>query len=131
MATTKIYGLIGFPLGHSFSKKFFTEKFNRENTNAEYRNFEIDDIDKIRGIFNDDSICGLNVTIPYKQAVIPYLTSLDKGAAAIGSVNVIKPIRNNGTFVTRGYNTDVIGFCESIRPHLNTSHKKALVLAEK
>lgn len=128
MARTKIYGLVGFPLGHSFSRNFFTRKFKAEYIDAEYRNFEIDDIDKVRDVITDPSICGLNVTIPYKKAIIPYLDKLDQKAEDIGSVNVIKLNREGDMTVACGYNTDVIGFCDSIRPHLSAKHDKALVL---
>ena len=125
---TKIFGLIGYPLGHSFSRKFFTDKFQKEGINAEYRNFEIADISQVADILQAHNVCGLNVTIPYKQQIIPYLDSLDKDAECIGSVNVIKLTRSNGSLTTTGYNTDVIGFHDSIAPHLHPYHKSALVL---
>ena len=125
---TKIFGLVGYPLGHSFSRRFFTDKFQREDIDAEYRNFEIADISQITDILKDPAICGLNVTIPYKQQIIPYLGRLDKDAEIIGSVNVIKLTRTDGALSTTGYNTDVIGFHNSIAPHLQPHHKSALVL---
>ena len=103
-----LFGLIGFPLKHSFSSKFFTEKFAREGIDAEYLNFEIEDILQIREviIFNQH-LRGLNVTIPYKPDVIPFCDALDETARAVGSVNTI--VRSHdGKLI--GYNTDVYGF---------------------
>lgn len=127
MKDNKIYGLIGFPLGHSFSKSFFNEKFKEEGIHAEYRNFEIGDISQIRQIFSE--VDGLNVTIPYKEMVMPYLSEIDATAEKIGSVNVIKIARcSNGSVRTKGYNTDIIGFSDSIKPYLRSHHQSALVL---
>lgn len=124
----RTFGLIGFPLGHSFSQKFFNEKFRTEHIDAEYKNFEITDISLISDIINDKSIAGLNVTIPYKERVLSFINEIDKEAAEIGSVNVIKIIRNGGKTITKGFNTDIIGFKRSIKPHLRAQHKTALVL---
>lgn len=125
----KKYGLIGYPLGHSFSKNFFNEKFHSENINAEYVNFEIPSIKELPSVLlaNPDLV-GLNVTIPYKEQVIPYLDELDKDAAAIGAVNVIKVLNHKGKTKLIGYNSDVIGFTQSIEPLLESQHKKALIL---
>ena len=124
-----LYGLIGFPLGHSFSAKFFAEKFSRESIDAEYRNFEIEDVRKLLQIVDDyDNLRGLNVTIPHKQAVIPLLDALSDDAKAIGAVNVIRIIRGENKTRLEGHNSDVIGFTESIRPLLRPHHQKALVL---
>ena len=105
----KKYGLIGYPLGHSFSKNFFNEKFHSENIDAEYVNFEIPSIKELPSVLlaNPDLV-GLNVTIPYKEQVISYLDELDKDAAAIGAVNVIKIVRQKGKTRLIGYNSDVI-----------------------
>lgn len=142
------YGLIGFPLKHSFSAKFFTEKFRREEIDAEYLNFEIEDIQEIRRIilFNQ-YLKGLNVTIPYKERVIPFLDGISPEARKIGAVNVIKVDRKPGDmyyYKLTGYNTDYIGFKQSLAPLLNHTsqvytpqsgafhrrplHKKALIL---
>lgn len=87
----KLYGLIGYPLGHSFSKNFFNEKFNSENIDATYVNFEIPSIDYLPGILaSNPELVGFNVTIPYKEQVIRFLDNLDPVAAAIGAVNVVK-----------------------------------------
>lgn len=124
-----LYGLIGHPLGHSFSKKFFNEKFQNEMIDAEYRNFDIDTIESFPTIIEEHSnLRGLNVTIPYKELIIPYLDELSEDAQAIGAVNVIKISRNHGGVHLKGYNSDVIGFTDSIRPLLKPFHKKALIL---
>ena len=117
------YGLIGKTLGHSFSQRYFTEKFAREGLDARYDNYEMPSADGVVDLIaSTPELVGLNVTIPYKQDVIPLLRSLDPDAEAIGAVNVIR-IRD-----MRGFNTDVIGFRESIRPLLQPHHTKALVL---
>ena len=124
------YGLIGYPLGHSFSVGYFNEKFKAEHIDAEYLNFEIPSIDRFMEVVEEHpNLCGLNVPIPYKQQVIPFLDGLDKTAAAIGGVHVIKVIRlPKGKVKLVGYNSDVIGFCQSIEPLLTAHHTHALVL---
>lgn len=126
----KKYGLVGYPLGHSFSKNFFNEKFQSENIDATYVNFEIPSIEEFPKIIQaNPNLAGLNVTIPYKEQVIPYLDELDKDAAAIGAVNVIKPIHDSkGKTKLIGYNSDIIGFTRSIEPLLEPYHQKALIL---
>ena len=125
------YGLVGYPLKHSFSQRFFTGKFDKEKIDAEYLNFEIEEI----GLFPDiiranPSLRGLNVTIPYKEQVIRYLDELDEEAGDIGAVNVIKIIREGDTVKLKGYNSDIIGFRNSIAPLIDAAkhHRKALVL---
>ncbi len=126
---SKIYGLIGYPLTHSFSQNYFNRKFEAEHIDAQYVNFEIPDIGDLMEIISENpNLNGLNVTIPYKEQVIPYLDELDEDAAKIGAVNVIKFIRNKNSVKFKGYNSDIIGFCDSIRPLLNEKRKKALVL---
>jgi shikimate dehydrogenase len=122
------YGLIGYPLGHSFSKRFFTEKFENEQINAIYESYPIDNIQKLTKLIASVELSGLNVTIPYKEQVIPFLDELDNDAAEIGAVNVIKFIRSNNTLTLKGFNTDAIGFENSIRPLLKPHHSKALIL---
>lgn len=124
------YGLIGYPLEHSFSRNYFNEKFENEAINAQYINFEIPTINDFPQILAENpELKGLNVTIPYKEKVIPYLDELDKDALAIGAVNVIKIIPQKGNQSKLvGYNSDVIGFTQSIEPLLEPHHKKALVL---
>lgn len=127
------YGLIGFPLGHSFSAKYFNNKFKVESIDAEYLNFEIENIADIKEVLaNNDNLRGMNVTIPHKENVIPFLDSLSPNAQKIGAVNTIKVIRdpNDSTsYKLEGHNTDYIGFKNSILPLINTHiHTKALVL---
>lgn len=124
------YGLIGYPLKHSFSSKFFGEKFEKEKINAEYNNYEIADINSLPSIISSDStIKGLNVTIPYKEKVLQFLDELDETAEAIGAVNVIKITRKEGKITLKGYNSDLIGFQNSIQPIINPLvHTKALIL---
>ena len=124
-----IYGLLGYPLGHSFSKMYFNEKFQSENILAEYRNFEIEDISLIREVvLTEPNLCGLNVTIPYKESVIKYLDDLDEKAERIGAVNVIKFIRQKNRIRLVGYNSDVVGFKKSIEPLLPIGCADALIL---
>lgn len=123
------YGLIGYPLGHSFSIGYFNEKFRSEGINAEYVNFEIPDIRELPDIIRTNpTLKGLNVTIPYKEKVIPYLDDIDKDAAAIGAVNVVKINRQKNKYRLKGYNSDIIGFTQSIEPLIEPHHKKALIL---
>jgi shikimate dehydrogenase len=124
------YGLIGNPLKHSFSQDFFNDKFMAENINAEYVNFEIPAIEEfILIIKNNPYLKGLNVTIPYKEQVIPYLDRLSENAQLIGAVNVIKIERGKkGKPQLTGYNSDIIGFKDSIKPLLQDHHKQALIL---
>ena len=123
------YGLIGYPLGHSFSIGYFNEKFDNENINARYINFEIPSIeDFIEVIDSNPELRGLNVTIPYKEQVIPYLDSLSPEARAIGAVNVIRVTHKGKKTQLKGFNSDVIGFTRSIEPLLERHHKKALIL---
>lgn len=123
------YGLIGYPLEHSFSKSYFNEKFHSENINAEYVNFEIPQIGDIVKVLNENrNLVGFNVTIPYKEQIISYLDELDKHAAAIGAVNVVKVVTEKGKKKLIGYNSDIVGFTRSIEPLLNNQHKKALIL---
>ncbi|HSP13080.1 MAG TPA: shikimate dehydrogenase [Salegentibacter sp.] len=121
-----IYGLVGKNIDYSFSRTYFAEKFKRENITAEYRNFDLQEITEFPEILkNTPGLSGLNVTIPYKQAVIPYLDKLSQEAKKIGAVNTIK-IEKDGQLT--GYNTDYIGFRKSIEAFLKPHHKKALVL---
>jgi shikimate dehydrogenase len=121
----KTFGLIGFPLTHSFSGKYFTEKFEKENIqNCEYRLFPIENIQEFEGL-KKQNIAGLNVTIPYKEQIIPFLDELDEHAKAIGAVNVIQ--FNNGK--TKGYNSDYYGFKDSLLDFLPKNfNSKALIL---
>jgi shikimate dehydrogenase len=119
------YGIIGYPLGHSFSRGFFAEKFARESIDAQYLNFEIPDVAMLSDVLRDNpELRGLNVTLPHKQAVIPLLDEMSEEAMEIGAVNVIR-VRNGKL---KGFNSDIIGFTNSIKPLLQPHHRKALVL---
>ena len=123
------YGLIGYPLGHSFSKNFFNEKFENEDINAQYLNFELPNIDSLPEIIDmNPELKGLNVTTPYKEKVISFLDYISPEARAIGAVNVIRVTHKGKNVVLRGYNSDVIGFTKSIEPLLERFHRKALIL---
>jgi shikimate dehydrogenase len=120
------YGLIGYPLGHSFSRRFFNEEFFPEHgIEAEYLNFEIPDADGLLEVVRTHPLLrGLNCTIPHKQAIIPLLDEISPEAREIGAVNVIR-IRNGRL---KGFNSDIIGFMDSLRPLLRPHHRRALVL---
>jgi shikimate dehydrogenase len=122
----KVYGLIGYPLSHSFSKGFFAEKFAREGIKAcIYESFPIPGIDELPALLaQQPDIQGLNVTIPYKEVVIPYLDELSPAAAQMKAVNCIH--FKDGRKI--GHNTDAIGFSRSLAPLLKPHHNKALVL---
>ena len=123
------FGLIGFPLGHSFSKKFFNEKFENESIDARYDLYELSNISEFPNLRNSIKLSGLNVTIPYKEQIIPLLDKLDDTAASIGAANVIRfDYDNNGKITLTGFNTDAIGFENSLKPFLKPHHKKALIL---
>lgn len=123
------YGLIGYPLGHSFSRGYFTDFFAQQHIEAEYKNFELPRIESLTDVLHSEpSLQGFNVTIPYKQQVFPYLHELDDAARAIGAVNVVKVMRHDGELRLRGYNTDHIGFADAIRPLLKPHHTHALIL---
>lgn len=119
------YGLIGYPLSHSFSQRYFTEKFQREGIrDCVYTNFELPAIEALKGVFADPELCGLNVTIPYKQDVIEYLDARNDVVAAIGACNCIRIEGGRRT----GYNTDVVGFEQTLVRRLEGHHRRALVL---
>ena len=123
------YGLIGYPLGHSFSIGYHNQRFADEGINAKYINFEISNIEQLIEVLSQNpDLKGLNVTIPYKEKVMEYLDYISPEARAIGAVNVIRVIHEGKKIVLRGYNSDVIGFTQSIEPMLESYHKKALVL---
>ena len=121
-----IYGLVGRSLSHSFSEKYFFEKFQRENiTNCQYRNFELKDLNKEIGrLKSDPELKGLNVTIPYKTEILPFLDEISEECRQINAVNCIKI--TDGKWM--GFNTDVIGFEKTFVPHLKSFHQKALIL---
>lgn len=126
----RTFGLIGYPLSHSFSRKYFLEKFKNENIkDVEYKNFSIDSVKLFPEILNaEKNISGFNVTAPYKNQIIQYLTKLSGIAKDIDAVNVIKVKKDKTNIELIGYNTDVYGFVESLKNHLSNEHKNALIL---
>ena len=123
------YGLIGYPLGHSFSIGYHNQRFADEGINAKYLNFEIPSIDDLPAVLSQNpELKGLNVTIPYKEKVMQFLDYVSPEARAIGAVNVIRVEHQGKKITLKGYNSDVIGFTQSIEPLLENYHKKALVL---
>jgi len=125
----RVFGLIGYPLSHSFSRKFFTEKFSNEAIDAEYLNFELENISQLPHVIAaHPDLEGLNVTIPYKEQVIKFLDYTDEAAAQIHAVNTIRIHRSGHHVSLQGYNTDIEGFQESIKPLIQKHHHKAMVL---
>ncbi len=126
----KLYGLIGYPLSHSFSRKYFSEKFEKEGLlQCRYDNYPLKSVDELPDLITDnEDICGLNVTIPYKEQVMRFMDSLDDNARNIGAVNTIKIIRKKQKPLMIGFNTDAYGFQESLKPFLNKTIKNALIL---
>lgn len=124
-----MYALIGNPLGHSFSANFFNEKFRREHIDNRYILAQLDDISDVTLLLEDHpDLQGFNVTIPYKQQIIPYLDSLSDEAREIGAVNVVKVEHRDGKRYLKGFNSDAIGFRESIAPLIKPDMKRALIL---
>lgn len=119
----KQFGLIGKQLSHSFSPAFFTDFFQKQGIDAHYAAYELQEISDFPQLMKDHTFGGLNVTIPYKTDIIPFLDELDPLAAEIQAVNVIA--FENGR--TKGYNTDVYGFQQSIKPFLTFHHERALI----
>ena len=120
------YGLIGKDLSHSFSKTFFTYKFEKEKRKSTYHNFELQSLDEFPNLIDEtEGLKGLNVTIPYKEGIIPYLDKLDQEAAKIGAVNTIK-FRKDGKLM--GYNTDHYGFAKALADYFPIKEKTALIL---
>lgn len=123
----KLFGLIGKNISYSFSKKYFTEKFEKEQlTDCAYENFDLTAISQFPKVIRENpTLCGLNITIPYKEKVIPYLDKLSENAQKIGAVNCIKFTKKGKL---KGYNTDYYGFKKSLQPLLQPHHQKALIL---
>ena len=120
----KTYGLVGFPLSHSFSQKYFTEKFRKENIpDCEFKNFSLEHIEELSALLkNNSSLCGLSITIPHKQSVMKFLNSVDDTAKKIGAVNWVR-VKD-----MKGFNTDIVGFKKSLLPLLKSHHTHALIL---
>ncbi len=112
----KHFGIIGNPLEHSFSCQFFTDMFQREHIDADYVNYSLPSLDHLPRTITDNHLCGFNVTMPYKEAVIPYLDNIDDTAKEIGACNVVKCVWNETKYHLTGYNTDYIGFQKTIEP---------------
>lgn len=124
-----LFGLIGYPLGHSFSASFFMEKFEKEGISAQYKNFPLEHIEDFPSLLDSEpDLRGLNVTVPHKRKIIPFLDLLSPRAAAIQAVNTISIKRDMDGLVLEGDNTDVIGFRRSLEEHLKEHHRHALVL---
>ena len=121
------YGLIGKSLKHSFSKDYFTSKFEKLHIDANYSLCELANIEEIKDVFSK-KWQGLNVTIPYKEQIIPFLNEVDDLATQIGAVNTIQFSKKEGQTWLKGFNTDVIGFETTLKPLLQTHHTRALVL---
>ena len=126
----RLYGLIGYPLSHSFSAAYFARKFAVENiVDSDYRLFPITDISEVKDLLaSNPGLLGFNVTIPHKIAVLPYLQQLSAEAEAVGAVNCVKIERSGLDVKLTGYNTDIYGFSESLLPFLKPHYKRALVL---
>ncbi len=126
----KLFGIIGYPLGHSFSQKHFTEKFDREQlSDHTYRKFELTEISLLPSLIESEpDLRGFNVTIPYKVRVMDYLDEIDETAAGIGAVNTVRVIRREGKPFLQGFNTDAPAFRESLLKNLITLPESALVL---
>ncbi len=124
----KKYGLLGHPLSHSFSKKYFSEKFEKENiSDCSYELFDIETLNQLSEILKaNPNLKGLNVTIPHKENILSYITDIDDNAKAIGAVNTLKFSDNNN--IIKGYNTDYYGFKKSLKPFLDINHERALIL---
>ncbi len=123
------FGLIGYPLGHSFSRGYHNERFEKWGLDAMYENYELTSIEALPALIEQEPLLeGLNVTIPYKEVVIPLLDSLDESAAEIGAVNVIRIGRAGNKPYLKGYNSDYIGFRNTLQPLLKEHHTAALVL---
>ena len=123
MEIEKIYGLIGKSLNHSFSQRYFRSNFDLEGVRSDYLNYELNSIHEVEAVFNTPKLAGLNVTIPYKQKIIPFLDELSAEAATIGAVNTIQ--FKDGKKI--GHNTDAFGFRQMIKPFLTNKHEKSLI----
>ncbi len=126
---SKSYGLIGEKLGHSFSKTYFSDKFRElKLANYTYDLFELDEIKELLPLIKKKQLNGLNVTVPYKELVIPLLDELSEDAKAIQAVNTIDITWKNNTPYLKGYNTDAFGFERMVKPFIKSHHERALIL---
>ena len=125
----KQYGIIGNPLHHSYSKVYFNEKFQEFDIDSHYENFQLPTIETFPNIVAENpKLCGLNVTIPYKEQVMRFLDEIDDDAKNIGAVNVVKITHKEGKQYLKGFNSDWYGFAQSLKPLLKPHHTKALIL---
>ena len=125
----QIYGIIGYPLGHSCSPRYFNEKFQKENIAAEFRSFEMPDIRQLPTLLQQTpDLCGFNVTIPHKQNILPFLDEISEEARVIGAVNCVKVSHPNGHPYLVGYNTDMYGFRKALLEFIPAAISKALIL---
>jgi shikimate dehydrogenase len=124
------FGLIGFPLGHSFSKQYFTDKFLEESiSDCSYENYQLENLELIQDmILSDSDVCGLNITIPYKSEILKYVDIADEVALEAGAINVLKISRTHKDRIIKGFNTDVYGFRESLVPHLSGINIKSAII---
>ncbi len=124
------FGLIGYPLGHSFSVNYFARKFEAEKiTDCSYENFPLEDLEKFPSLIrNNPSLKGLNVTIPHKTGILRYVSKKDPAVEEIGAANVLKIIRKAGSIIIHAYNSDITGIEDSLRPILTPDIKSALIL---
>jgi len=124
------YGLVGYPLGHSFSKKYFSGKFLNEHiADCSYENFPLVNINLLPKLLKEEpDLCGLNVTIPYKSAVLSYVDIIDEEAKEIGAVNVLKIKREGVKIIIYGYNSDITGINDTLQPYINCNVQNAMVL---
>jgi len=127
---SQLFGLIGYPLSHSFSQKYFREKFEIEQIKGvDYLNFQISKIEELEEVIKNNTLLkGFNVTIPYKEKILKFLTEIDSDAEQIGAVNTVKLINSTKGKILKGYNTDFYGFLTSLKRIMNGNEKKALVL---
>ena len=121
----KTFGLLGKDIDYSFSRGYFNDFFKKEKIDAIYKNFDLQKIDDLKAVFKNEKLSGMNVTIPYKEAIFPFLDKLSPEAKAIGAVNVVK-FEDDGTIT--GYNSDYYGFKNSLLPLLEKMPKKGLIL---
>ena len=128
----RTFGIIGYPLAHSFSQRYFISKFEKEQIqNCEFKVFPLQSITEFPALLETEkNLWGLSVTIPHKETILPYLDELDSSAKEVGAVNSIKIIREAATGKTKliGYNTDVFGFGNALKPFLKNNHQRALIL---
>lgn len=124
------FGLIGYPLGHSFSKKYFTEKFINEHIpDCSYENYPLSSLTRLHSLIAEEAdLCGLNVTIPYKSEIIRLLDRISPEAKEIGAVNVLKIYRQKGDIMLSGFNSDVTGIRDSLLPYITVNVRNAIVL---